>query len=267
MEDAVYWQAMALDAATSRAMDAQGGERVALITTALAQATSLYKDGIDEQPEMCRELLVSACRAQATLTRLGEAPDPRLEARLHEIQKIVESDAVGEPYALVGDAFVRETASETGALDAWRAAMSLIETEPVQVAVPRRLEHEARYRLAVALADAGEKAEAVALLRRVVHEAPPHGIALVARWAREALKRLGADSTPTSGPLEGLTPRELEVLALVAEGLTNREIGARLFMSPKTASVHVSAILAKLGASNRTEAATLYTTRLARDPD
>jgi len=89
----------------------------------------------------------------------------------------------------------------------------------------------------------------------------------VARWAREALTRLGANSTPTSGPVEGLTPRELEVLALVAEGLTNRDIGTRLFMSPKTASVHVSAILAKLGAANRTEAATLYTTRLARDPD
>src|SRR5680860_1170590 len=146
IEDTVWWQILALDAATARAMDAQGGERATSITTALALATSLFSDEIDEQPEMCRELLVSACRAQATLTRLGEAPDPRLEARLHEIQKIVESDAVGEPYALVGDAFVRETASETGALDAWRAAMSLIETEPVQVAVPRRLEHEARYR-------------------------------------------------------------------------------------------------------------------------
>src|SRR5204862_5095473 len=53
----------------------------------------------------------------------------------------------------------------------------------------------------------------------------------------------------------GLTEREVEVLGLVAEGMTNREIGARLFMSDKTASVHVSRILAKLGAANRTEAA------------
>jgi DNA-binding NarL/FixJ family response regulator len=45
------------------------------------------------------------------------------------------------------------------------------------------------------------------------------------------------------------------VLALIAEGLTNRQIGERLFISVKTASVHVSAILRKLGASSRTEAA------------
>lgn len=52
-----------------------------------------------------------------------------------------------------------------------------------------------------------------------------------------------------------LTEREVEVLRLVADGLTNGQIGGRLFMSPKTASVHVSHILAKLGAANRTEAA------------
>ena len=52
-----------------------------------------------------------------------------------------------------------------------------------------------------------------------------------------------------------LTEREVEVLRLVAEGMTNGQIGAKLFVSPKTASVHVSHILAKLGAANRTEAA------------
>lgn len=52
-----------------------------------------------------------------------------------------------------------------------------------------------------------------------------------------------------------LTDREVEVLRLVADGMTNGQIGTRLFMSPKTASVHVSHILAKLGAANRTEAA------------
>lgn len=54
-----------------------------------------------------------------------------------------------------------------------------------------------------------------------------------------------------------LTPREREVLALVAQGRSNGEIGKRLFISTKTASVHVSNILAKLGASGRTEAAAL----------
>ncbi len=53
-----------------------------------------------------------------------------------------------------------------------------------------------------------------------------------------------------------LSPREREVLELVAEGLTNREIAARLFISPVTARNHVSSILTKLGLENRTQAAT-----------
>jgi DNA-binding NarL/FixJ family response regulator len=54
-----------------------------------------------------------------------------------------------------------------------------------------------------------------------------------------------------------LTEREREVLCLVAGGATNRVIGARLYISPKTASVHVSRILTKLDATTRTEAAAL----------
>jgi len=54
----------------------------------------------------------------------------------------------------------------------------------------------------------------------------------------------------------GLTPRELAVLELVAVGMTNRQIGEQLFMSTKTASVHVSRILAKLEVKSRVEAAT-----------
>jgi DNA-binding CsgD family transcriptional regulator len=53
----------------------------------------------------------------------------------------------------------------------------------------------------------------------------------------------------------GLTPRERQVLALIAEGATNRQIGAALFIAEKTASVHVSRILSKLGVSSRTQAA------------
>ena len=53
----------------------------------------------------------------------------------------------------------------------------------------------------------------------------------------------------------GLSKRELEVLGLIAQGRTNREIGDRLFISQKTVSVHVSNILAKLGVSGRVEAA------------
>jgi len=53
----------------------------------------------------------------------------------------------------------------------------------------------------------------------------------------------------------GLTVREREVLALVSAGRTNRQIGEELFISTKTASVHVSNILAKLQVANRGEAA------------
>jgi DNA-binding CsgD family transcriptional regulator len=77
--------------------------------------------------------------------------------------------------------------------------------------------------------------------------------------------RARLDPTPPEDPappthLEaelGLTPREAEVLALVARGLTNREIAAQLVISTKTASVHVSHILRKLDAPNRREAAAL----------
>ncbi len=54
----------------------------------------------------------------------------------------------------------------------------------------------------------------------------------------------------------GLSPREREVLALIVDGRTNREIGERLFISQKTVGVHVGNILAKLGVSGRVEAAT-----------
>ena len=54
-----------------------------------------------------------------------------------------------------------------------------------------------------------------------------------------------------------LTPRELEVLALLSEGMSNREIAAKLIISDKTASVHVSRILAKLSVANRASAAVL----------
>lgn len=66
----------------------------------------------------------------------------------------------------------------------------------------------------------------------------------------------GPDDAEPADPF-GLTPREREVLALVAEGRSNRQIAERLFISPKTASVHVSNILAKLSVTGRGEAAAL----------
>ncbi|HKQ17225.1 MAG TPA: LuxR C-terminal-related transcriptional regulator [Solirubrobacterales bacterium] len=63
------------------------------------------------------------------------------------------------------------------------------------------------------------------------------------------------ESRPERTDTFGLSPREHEVLALISEGRTNREIGERLFISQKTVGVHVGNILAKLGVSGRVEAA------------
>ena len=82
-------------------------------------------------------------------------------------------------------------------------------------------------------------------------------VASLARRARVSLD--DAPDTASDDPEVdrfGLTARELTVLLLVAEGHTNREIGESLFISEKTASVHVSRILAKLGVRSRVEAAT-----------
>jgi DNA-binding CsgD family transcriptional regulator/tetratricopeptide (TPR) repeat protein len=68
---------------------------------------------------------------------------------------------------------------------------------------------------------------------------------------------LAEPKAPSVAASVGLTRREAEVLALVAQGRTNRQIGQALFITPKTASVHVSRILAKLGAAGRGEAAAI----------
>jgi len=61
---------------------------------------------------------------------------------------------------------------------------------------------------------------------------------------------------PGARPLEVLTPRELQVLRLMADGLTNQQVAARLEISEHTAKFHVSAVLGKLGAQSRAEAVT-----------
>jgi len=124
-----------------------------------------------------------------------------------------------------------------------------------------------RARQAEALVEAGDREHAAEVVAAALAVAEQLG----AGWlggelnglaARGRLEGVGAradgGSADGAGGSEtpfGLTPRELQVLTLIAEGATNRQIGAALYMAEKTASVHVSRILSKLGVSSRTQAA------------
>jgi DNA-binding CsgD family transcriptional regulator len=125
----------------------------------------------------------------------------------------------------------------------------------------------ARYRRAEALlASSRRRAEATDELRSAKATAVDLGAVPLERLVDELAQRARIDLEPdpqrghaADGPLGGLasplTPRELEVLALVAEGRSNRQIAETLFISESTAGVHVSNILGKLGVTGRTEAA------------
>jgi DNA-binding CsgD family transcriptional regulator len=131
----------------------------------------------------------------------------------------------------------------------------------------------ARWRAAEALLARRRDRDLAAGLLRQGHAAATTMGAAPLRRELERLARLGRveldrdrpggddtpedDTPPAAAAVEalGLTARELEVLALVAEGRSNRQVADALFISAKTASVHVSNILAKLGVASRVEAA------------
>ncbi len=108
-------------------------------------------------------------------------------------------------------------------------------------------------RLAVALRATGAEAEA----GRAAASALAVARSLGAQPLLDEVRPLVGRSEVSGAGGDVLTPREAEVLALVAEGASNRDVGQRLFISTKTASVHVSNILAKLGARSRTEAVSI----------
>jgi DNA-binding CsgD family transcriptional regulator len=142
------------------------------------------------------------------------------------------------------------------ACDAWRSAVGAFETAHMPVEAAR-----ARVRLAGAALAAGDRATAAAAVEQaepVLREvgALPDLDALESVARRGRLRVIVAERVGVGGNASayGLTERELEVLALVADGLTNKEIAAELFISAKTASVHVSNVMRKLGVTNRREA-------------
>ncbi len=125
-----------------------------------------------------------------------------------------------------------------------------------------------QWRLAEALVEAGRRDEAADTWRPARATASELRAAPLAAalddLARRARLDPGHGHRPARGsgpggrsPLAALTDREREVLSLLARGKSNREIGTELFITPKTASVHVSNILGKLGAASRTEAAAI----------
>jgi DNA-binding CsgD family transcriptional regulator len=118
-----------------------------------------------------------------------------------------------------------------------------------------------------ALAAAGQEDEARAELRRAADDLDARGAAGYRDAALRILRQLGERPRPArtaaavvgdeTGALAALTPREREVAALVAEGRTNRQIGAQLHLSEKTIEKHVSSAMGKLGVSSRTGIARL----------
>ena len=153
--------------------------------------------------------------------------------------------------------FARARGSADPALDAAAAEAWGAIQWPYPVAI-------AQLQRAETLAARGEREAAGAQLAEVRAAAETLGAAwlsaeadgLAAR-ARLPVASAAGEPVPEADGADpfGLTPRERQVLALVAHGATNREIGAQLFMAEKTASVHVSRILAKLDVRSRTEAA------------
>ena len=118
----------------------------------------------------------------------------------------------------------------------------------------------ARWRLAESLAEAGRRDEAEQQWQLAAQTADRLGARPLRRALADLARRARIGTVPPThdgARFAALTSREREVLRLITAGRSNREIASVLFIAPKTASVHVSNILGKLGAASRTEAAAI----------
>ncbi|GAA4202460.1 helix-turn-helix transcriptional regulator [Actinocatenispora rupis] len=197
---------------------------------ALADPALRENHGTDSRPLLVAGALVQRVRAET-------APDDRIAERRAELAAADAALDVDGPL----DRALHETLRAT-LDDGWDAAA----TTWYELAQPyeraRCLYHAARVALA-----AGDRTGGADRLRTAARLAADLGATPLGR----AISRLGRPAPDD----HGLTARELDVLALVAEGHSNRQIADRLHISPSTAGVHVSHILTKLGATTRTEAA------------
>jgi DNA-binding NarL/FixJ family response regulator len=209
--------------------------------------------------------LGEAARATRDATGMDDARARlvRLAARLDELDARLAGASGGRELAANRLTAAAEATRVGGRSDraAWRAVAEAWEAfeRPYFAAY-------ARWREAEAALAAGDRGAAADALKRAVAGAESLG----ARPLRDAIEALARRarislSVPAEGVPEpavdedpfGLTPREREVLALVADGRTNRQIAERLFISESTAGVHVSNIIGKLGVATRGEAAAI----------
>lgn len=132
--------------------------------------------------------------------------------------------------------------------------------------VPAVFRAVVRLERARVLVAAGDRAAAVDMAAEATGSAERLGHDRLRRRTAEFIEAAGLNRSGPRGVHAAesveLTAREQQVLDLISEGLSNRQIGERLFISGKTASVHVSAILRKLGVSTRTEAAVALRARV-----
>ncbi|MFG2884413.1 AAA family ATPase [Streptomyces sp. NPDC048297] len=209
-------------------------------------------------------LLRAAATAEADARTLPAA-DPGRAELLDRLFETVRTLTTGVPLWQAYEQWTRAEllrAQDRGGADTWAPVVTAFECldRPYDLA-------RVRYRLAEALLTDGgedERERAVELLRLSGAVAEHLGarpladaVARLAQRARLTLTRAPRGALAPADPAEalGLTSRERDVLRLVSAGRTNRQIAEELFISPKTASVHVSNILAKLGVSGRGEAA------------
>jgi DNA-binding CsgD family transcriptional regulator/tetratricopeptide (TPR) repeat protein len=187
----------------------------------------------------------AAARAHALLDRVRALTGPDTRPLGHVPQDLLLEAELCELEA-------RRADGETSA-DAWSSHADRLQElgRPFHVAYARLREADA------ALAENLPRARIAELLASARAPATRLGARPLLREIDAVSRRARIRSAPEEGPADvaGLTARELEVVRLMAAGRTNPEIGKALYMSPKTASVHVSRILAKLDVTTRTEAA------------
>ncbi|MFE6304758.1 ATP-binding protein [Nocardiopsis sp. NPDC057823] len=187
--------------------------------------------------------------AAEAVRRSGAGPGDPARARVEELLEMPVHGPVQEAFRASTAARLAEGAADPReVLERWAAAVAAWEATPLVLNLAAARLRAARAALAVR-----DPERARAWWEPVGAAAAASGAEPLAREAADLGRRAGFTAPVRAAPA-GLTPREAEVLRLLAAGGTNAQIAAELFISPKTASVHVSNILAKLGAPNRAAA-------------